>query len=292
MMDNLTAKVSCFARAYHFNNNPVRVFDDAAAMPLLGPDYDRIAQSMAQGASFFMPGFRGSGEEALRLIVEKQLAPSVLGRSAFCETALRNEIRLGCGQAVILASGYDTFAIRSRDASLSVFELDLPEMLADKQARMERAGLVSRAVFVPCDLSDSSWKERLLQSGFLCGVKSFASLLGISYYLEKSAFRTLIEALAGIFPEGSALCLDYPSDDDGLETRTNRALAADAGERMQARYAPREMETLLADCGFPVYEHLDHEQMTSRFFSAYNQSSPGHSMEAPKGVRYALAVRK
>ena len=54
-MDNTTAKVSCFARAYHYVNTPVHIFANRAAQGLLGEDYDNIAQSMTQGISFFIP---------------------------------------------------------------------------------------------------------------------------------------------------------------------------------------------------------------------------------------------
>ena len=97
-MDNTTAKVSCFARAYHFENNKTHIFADSMAARLLGDDYDHIAESMMQGINFFLPGFDGTKEEGLRLIVDKQLSPSVLGRSAYCEKKLLDEIATGCGQ--------------------------------------------------------------------------------------------------------------------------------------------------------------------------------------------------
>ena len=46
-MENITAKVSCFARAYHTRNNTTHIFADTAVGLLLGEDYDRIAQSVA-----------------------------------------------------------------------------------------------------------------------------------------------------------------------------------------------------------------------------------------------------
>ena len=98
-MENATAKMSCFARAYHTENNSIRVFADTAARRLLGEEYDAIAQSIREGIGYFLPAFRGSAEEGLRLIVDNQLSPSVLGRSAFCEKTLQNERRLGCRQA-------------------------------------------------------------------------------------------------------------------------------------------------------------------------------------------------
>ena len=88
-MDNMTAKVSCFARAYHYKNNDIYIFADDMVAVLLGDDYKKIAESMSQGISFFLPDFYGSKEEGLRLIVDRQLSPSVLGRSAFCEEMLQ-----------------------------------------------------------------------------------------------------------------------------------------------------------------------------------------------------------
>ena len=291
-MENITAKVSCFARAYHYKSSESPIFEDTAAKALLGEDYDQIAESMTQGVGFFLPGFNGSPEEGLRLIVDRQLSPSVLGRSAYCERMLENEIRLGCRQYVIFASGYDTFAIRNSNASLSVYEMDMPEVLADKKQRIENAGLTSRAIYVPCDLSDVSWMDQLTASGFQHDQKSFGSLLGISYYLSKDEFRSLLTTWSGMTCEGSAICFDYQSREESPETATNQALAQGAGEQMKAQYDAQEMEALLEECGFLVYEHLDHTEMTNQYFSDYNQRDPEHSMKAPVGVCYVLAVRK
>lgn len=291
-MDNLTAKVSCFARAYHYKNNQVHIFADDVAEKLLGDDYDLVAKSMSQGISFFLPGFQGTHEEGLRLIVEKHLSPSVLGRSAYGERMLANEKRLGCSQYVIFASGYDTFAIRNKDASLSVFELDLPEMLSDKQQRIEKADLSSTATYVSCDLSDPEWKDKLIEAGFRPNRKSFSSLLGISYYLAKDDFKSLLQSLGSIVSEGSAICFDYPTIEDSKETKTNQTLAAGAGEQMKAQYTQYELTQLLETSGFLIYEHLNHEEMTNQYFTQYNTANPDHPMQSPKGVSYVLAIRK
>ena len=57
-------------------------------------------------------------------------------------------------------------------------------------------------------------------------------------------------------------------------------------------YTEQEMESLLASCEFLIYEHIDHGEMTRRFFSAHNAACPARRMEVPKGVCYALAVRE
>lgn len=290
-MENLTAKMSCFARAFHRRANTCPVFDDTAAEALLGSDYAEIARNLSAGVGFFLPGFAGTPEESLRAIVDGQLAPPVLARSAFCETALTEEIAVGCEQYLLLAAGYDTFAIRHADTALSVFELDLPEMLCDKRQRAERAGLRSCAVYIPCDLAASGWVGRLTDSGFAAGKKSFAALLGISYYLRKEDFRALLRTAGQVMASGSAVCLDYPSTEDSRSAAVASALAQAAGEPMHARYAPEEMRSLLDDVGFSVAEHLSPEEMTRRFFAEHNQSAPEHPMKAPEGVRYVLARR-
>lgn len=291
-MDHLTAKVSCFARAYHRRANAVPVFDDTAAEALLGEDFPQITQSMKDGAAFFLPGFTGTPEEALRRIVDGQLVPSVLARSAYCEDALAREIDRGCRQYVIFAAGYDTFALRSGEKNLSVFELDLAEMVNDKQTRIERSALPYRAVSIPCDLSESTWPKKLLSGGYRPGETAFCSILGISYYLSEPDFRALLCTAAQITAAGSVLCLDYPADADSRSADVNRALAQGAGEAMKARYTPRAMEALLHESGWLIREHLSASEMTERFFSAHNQNTPEHSMAAPDGVRYILAERK
>lgn len=285
-MENLTAMVSCFARAYHFKNNRTHIFADPAAESLLGDDYALIARSMTQGLGFFLPDFDGSPEEGLRLIVDRQLSPSVLGRSAFCEDALR---RSGCGQYVIFASGYDTFALRN--TAPTVYELDLPELISDKIRRINAVGLHSSAVFVPCDLSNGTWQQALPDKGFCAQEASFGSLLGISYYLTKNEFATLLHSVGDIMTAGSSICLDFPCKADSEQTRINRTLAEGAGEAMKAQYSLPEMQSLLSDCGFKVEQYLDHTAMTERYFTEYNRQVPQHPMTAPAGVGYLLAVR-
>ncbi|MCR5023866.1 MAG: class I SAM-dependent methyltransferase [Lachnospiraceae bacterium] len=291
-MDNTTAKVSCFVRAYHYENNKTHIFSDSMAARLLGDDFYQIAESMIQGIGFFLPGFEGTKEEGLRLIVDKQLSPSVLGRSAYCERKLLDETTNGCDQYIIFASGYDTFSLRNEKAAVKVYELDLPALLDDKRMRIDIAGLKTAAKYVPCDLSDESWVGKLLEKGFKASEKSYGSLLGISYYLEKDEWKELIRLVGDIMPTGSAICFDFPSTDESKETKMNKTLARGAGEQMKAQYLFTEMEELLSECGFKVAEHLGPGDVTKRYFADYNSNSPDHPMSAPVGVDYVFAVRE
>ena len=64
-------------------------------------------------------------------MVNNNLVPSVLAKSAFNEYYLLNKINLGSKQYLILASGYDTSAFKV-NKQLKVFELDKKEMIEDK----------------------------------------------------------------------------------------------------------------------------------------------------------------
>lgn len=160
MEQNLTALLSCYARAYHHRNRLHQVFDDAYAEALLSrSELKAIPRHLTQGASFFLPGFSGTDEEALRRINDRFLAPPVLARSAFCEDALNTAVKLGCGQYVLFGAGYDTFPFRCPHSGLRSFLLDRPEMLADRDARQTRAGLaeICPTAHIPCDLAGEDW---------------------------------------------------------------------------------------------------------------------------------------
>ncbi len=294
-MDNMTALVSAFARAHHYKNNEEWVFADRLAEKMLTEEeYSAISRNMSQGISYFAPGFEGTGAAALRWIVEHQLAPSVLARSAFCERAIGEASERGCAQVVLFGCGYDTFSLRTERGDLTVFELDLPEMMEDRQRRIAAAGLepACRTVQVGCDLADEGWNDALTEAGFDAEKSAFGALLGLSYYLSKDTFRRLLGSISRVWQKGCAICFDYPEAEDGSESRRNRELAAAAGEQMKAQYSRIEMEQLLGGAGFRSEEHLDSAEATEMFFRKYDSANPDHGMTAPAGVAYCLAVRQ
>lgn len=155
---SMTALVSAFSRAYHSENNDVKIFNDSVARLLLSEqEYSLIEKSMAQGIQFFNPGFSGSNVEALRWIVDNQLSPSPLGRSAYTEQALKNTVKFGAKQYLIFAAGYDSFAYRQPEwaSRLQIFELDHPLMNMEKQKRINSIyeNKPDNLTYLPVDLT-------------------------------------------------------------------------------------------------------------------------------------------
>jgi len=295
----MTALVSAFARAYHFQNECVRVFEDSVAKRLLGETYGQIAEHMTAGVQWFEPGFSGTEEEALQRIVNKRLAPTPLARAAFAERALRQAVCCGAKQYLILGAGYDTFAYRQSTwaRELQIFELDQQAVQQEKRRRLEQAGILlpDNVHFIGADLGREGWMESLCaQETFGCREITFCSALGLSYYLLPQAFETLLGRLMAILPEGSAVAFDYPEEEraTGPQTGQQRKLAAAAGETMRANYRRGEMEERLARQGLLLYEQLGPEEIDRRFFARYNLFSPDRSMKAVEGVSFALAVKK
>ncbi|MGI6013025.1 MAG: class I SAM-dependent methyltransferase [Oscillospiraceae bacterium] len=299
---SMTALVSAFARAYHAEMHTVTVFNDTLAKILLGDaDYQHIADNMANGIRYFNPAFIGTKAEALRWIVDHCLAPSPLGRAAYTETALQTAVRLGTTQYLIFAAGYDTFAYRqpSWANNLQIFEFDTPSMLHDKQRRLGNANctIPNNVHSIAADLVTTKWIQTLLEHPvFDPEAIGFCSLLGLSYYLSKQTWQSLLSALGRLLPEGSTLVFDYP-EETGFIEQTNAPiqkqaqLADAANETMRARYSYPELEHLLSTAGFLIYEHLTPPEITAQYFESYNQAST-YPMQALESVNYCLAVRK
>ncbi len=299
---SMTALVSAFSRAYHVENNKVKIFDDCIAKMLLkDEEYLQISKSMADGIGFFNPSFTGTKDAALRWVVDNQLSPSPLGRSAFAEKALQTAVSMGTRQYLIFGAGYDTFAYRqpSWADKIQIFEIDHPSTANDKKMRLEEAKIEipNNVHFIAADFTNEQWMTALTQNTpFDENYISFCSILGVAYYLSKQIFEELITVLSSILPSGSSIVFDYPDDNSYTEKAGERAkkqvlLAGAANEKMLASYSYEDMGKTLLKQGFLIYEHLTPVEMTQQYFEAYNHANPTHIMTAFDNVNYCLAVK-
>lgn len=302
---SLTALVSAFSRAYHSTQNTekVKVFDDYFAKKILTEDeYEQIASNMSKGIGFFNPTFVGTQDEALRWVVDNQLSPSPLGRAAFTERLLENAVHMGARQYLIFAAGYDTFAYRQPNwaSKIEIFEIDHPATGADKQKRIQ--SLVTHKPanlhYVSADFTKDNWQSNLLEcTEFNQNKISFCSLLGISYYLSKQVFVEIVRTISKFVPEGSSIVFDYPdeytyTDKAGERAKKQALMAGAANEKMLASYSYMELEKILADNNFLIYEHLTPNEITDQYFKKYNEANPEHPIKAFDNVNYCLAVKK
>lgn len=282
-MNNMTALVSCFVRAYHTENSNIKVYNDAFASKILTKEeYFNIASNMTSGIKFFNPNYEG--DEPLKWIVNNNIGPSVLARAAFNEKHLFNDIKLGLEQYVIIASGYDTIGYKV-NKKIRVFELDKKEIIEDKSKRTKNFDNENIS-YISCDFNEN-WILDLLNSGYDKNKKTFCSLLGISYYLPKSTFSKTIKLLSDNMPKGSSIIFDYPNE--YKETKTEE-LAKLANEEMKSNYSYDEILKIAELPNMQIYEHLESVQIDNTYFYDYNTLNT-IKLKAPKGVSYCLLVK-
>lgn len=290
MEQNMTALVSLFARAYHQKNKDIKIFDDLLSTKLITEkEYEMIGLNMSQGISFFNPTFKGSEEEALKWIVDHQLSPSVLVRSAFCKEAIEEMKEKGCQQYLDFASGYDSFAYYYQN-QMHVFEIDKKEVIEDKRQRCKDVD-IENIQFLSIDLSQENWINTLLQSDYQEDQLSISSMLGLSYYLTKDEFKKMLKQLSKYLLKGSRLVFDYPSIQESKETKINEMLAKEADESMKAKYSFAELKEILNQCHLTIIQHENHQTVTEKYISNYNVYYKDDPIKAPEGVCYCVVEK-
>ena len=202
-----------------------------------------------------------------------------------------NEINLGLKQYVILASGYDTSGFKVNN-KLKIYELDKKEMIEDKLNRISKSKLDNTNItYIKTDFN-GNWVNDLISSNYNSTEKSFCSMLGISYYLDKDTFKNTIKELSNIISKGSAIVFDYPNVYETKKENLNQQLAKGANEEMKSIYSYKDIENIAEDSNMLIYEHLNHNNINNTYFYDYNTLNPNDKIIAPLGVSYVILVKQ
>lgn len=191
-----TAKLTAAGRAVE-NRRADRLFEDPLAEALAGED-----------------GFRLM--EQWRLPGAPRENPTIGPRTRFYDDLVADAVANGLRQIVLIAAGMDTRAFRlALPPELIVFELDLPELLAQKQAILEQehAEPRCRRVVVATDLANDDWPQALTASGFDRAARTVFVVEGLSWYLTEEENGRLLDDLARLAAPGSRLGIDLISQD-------------------------------------------------------------------------------
>ena len=289
-MNNMTAMICAFVKAYHNEKTNLKIYKDNYSRKIISDEeYNLISNNMRNGIKFFNPNY--DGDNPLEWIVNNRLAPSVLARSIFNEKHLNNEIKLGLKQYIVLGSGYDMSGYKVNNI-VSVFELDKDDVIKDKMNRISRANINNENIkYIGCDFNED-WIIKLINSGFDSNTKSYFSMLGLSYYLEKEAFKNTIKTISSIMSEGSTILFDYPNNDESETEVLNQKLAEGADSKMKSKYSYNDIEKICEECGLLIYENIGYEEINQEYFNLYNSLNPNNRILASKGVSYCLLVKK
>lgn len=279
---SLTALMSAFSRAYHFENskNPI-LCDNIARKLFADKEYEQIESYILTNGT------------NVKDYVNTQLAPTPIARSKFCEESLETAVKTGTEQYVILGSGFDTFAFRSRISSLSIYEIDKEAVVSDMKRRIKQAKIEipDNLHIISAGLSSENIKTVLENNGFDTSKKTFFSCLGLFYYMTREEISQLFESIAEIAADGSTIVFDF-ADNHLFSSNIPRVkemvkMAEKSGEPMKSCFAYEELEFMLQEYGFLIYEFLSDKDIQKRFFTEKN-----NELTAFENINYALAVKK
>jgi methyltransferase (TIGR00027 family) len=201
---------------------------------------------------------------------------AIVGRARFIEDLVREQVRKGVSQYVILGAGLDTFAQRSPDVAseLRVFEIDKPETQEWKRQRLMELGLgISnnlQLVAVDFEAGDS-WREKLAMNGFNANQPAVVASTGVSMYLTKEANMASLRQVAAFAP-GSTLAMTFllPLDlVDSAERPQHEMVyerARAAGTPFVSFFRPPEILALAREAGFPDVRHISRSDIVQRYF--------------------------
>ena len=190
-----------------------RLFDDPYADALAG---DR-------GRTILAVSERATGGEN----------PFLPVRTRFIDDAIAAELDAGASQVVLLGAGLDTRPYRlALSSGVDWYELDRPEIFAEKQRVLDAAGAVPRCrrITVPVDLT-GDWLSPLHAAGFDEDRRTIWIAEGLVFYLAPGAVHALLRTAAQAAAVGSALVADVMSE-TGLRRPAMdayRRYAADTG---------------------------------------------------------------
>lgn len=152
----------------------------------------------------------GDGELAA---LEAAFGEAMVIRTRFFDDYLAAACSAGCRQVVLLGAGLDTRAFRLHwPEGVQLFELDLAEMLAFKEAVLRQQGAHPRCTrrVVPVDLR-SDWPSELLAAGFARSAPTAWTAEGLLAYLAHDEAAHLLARVGELSHDGSQLSFERAS---------------------------------------------------------------------------------
>lgn len=272
-VESMTAKLCAFARAWHSNRAANKIYDDYLAYDIIGSEeyseiYDFIRHGFSENQSN-LPFSKADTEE----IINQYIMPIPLSRIHFSEERLakfaQNETKV---QYVICGAGSDTFSFRNTNPNIEIFEIDHPDTQKYKLDKLKKLEwIIPKSVhFVTVDFEKEKLEDKLISAGFDPNVKTFFSILGVSYYLTLPVFSKTLTSISEIAANGSVLAFDYPAKYEVPPSRRVARLeeiTQSLGEKMTGGFTYNELSRALYRLGFQIDTYLTPPMIEDEYFA-------------------------
>lgn len=264
---SMTAEMVAYERAKHQLYDDPIMFEDSFAIEFLSPRRRRFLKNPLIGL-------------LLRSTLYRYFRPvraHSVDRCCYSEDKLEKAIARGMTQYVIIGAGYDSFALRRRDLSNSlwIFELDHPATQKAKRKRLSELNveLPKNLELIPVDLENKTVAEALKHSSYIREVPAFFSWLGTIRYLTRDVVFKTLRSLASLAAPGSEIVLDYTIPDRLMDPKElkrfnkSRRLTARLGEPVITYFDPDTLVTEMEDLCFELIENLSPNERKVRYFA-------------------------
>ena len=269
-----TALAAASHRAAHQILDRASIFSDPLALRILGEDAADLQRADEDDPS------------------RRRMRMFIAVRTRFAEDALAAAIARGLRQMVVLGAGLDTYAYRTANQTVRVFEVDHPATQAWKRERLAVAAIDVPAslTFAPIDFERETLAEGLAAAGFDRTAETFFTWLGVVPYLTPQAFWSTIRFTVGQ-TGGAHVVFDYSNPPESLspemreEHERRAARVAELGEAFLNFFDTSELHAGLRAAGLTEIEDLGPREIVARYFPGRNppdRDQGGHILRARK----------
>jgi methyltransferase (TIGR00027 family) len=284
-----TAQYMAFCRALETQEQPARcLFDDPYAFALLSGSYRmfaRLAHLPILGKLVYAildlgwPYTRSSGVVRTRAI----------------DDLVRDAIRSGARQLVLLGAGFDSRGCRLDEAGeIAVFEVDHPATQRVKKERLHACmgKLPTNIRYVAIDFERDALEARLIESGYNPAVQAVVVWEGVIDYLTESAVQSTLAVLTRLLAPSSLLIFTYTHKGalDGSKAfpgaRRWRSWSSVSGEPFLFGFNPDALAEVLNPHLFLLQSDASTEEIARRYCSPLGRREPGN-----RAYRVATARR-
>jgi methyltransferase (TIGR00027 family) len=192
-------------------------------------------------------------------------------RHRYIENVVLSMLKKGKLQVVLLGAGYDTKSLRLKRDNVNFFELDHPLTQKRKISILKKRNLLpSGTSFIPCDLTNDSPRECLLERGFDKNIPVIVIAEGVFSYFQKSRIGELMEDI-GRFADDVSLVFDYrhPLDAELNLAKNWYKYFKSKGEQYLGLLTEVEMNKILDSNGFVTDFANDLYDIAHEFLPAF-----------------------
>ena len=253
-----------FALAWHWANSACALVDEKKSYKMLGEkEYKRIEANMHNLACYFYPLL--DSKYAARQLMNNFICPVPVANSVFTESALKTAFRLGTKQIIAINQGYSL--PNCGDNDVKIFDIN--------------------------KVSCKSATEMLALCNFDKTKPVFVILGSLPLLAKKEDFPQFLNRLGEVIYPGSSMVFSYGDENFYNENAGKGPLFIKEITQTDCAsgYSYTEIEKLLSQRGFLIYEHLTWEDMQQQYFTNHNAINSAN-LTAMESVCYILAVRK